>query len=129
MTKFKKKEHELVTETDKWTYFIKHAPNLKVIPSFADEEGLLTAFREADKHNWKKEELIDYDNASARMQDAKGEIELAREQGLEQGADDNQKATVIKLYLKGKKVEEISDLLDIDIQRITAIIEEYENKK
>ena len=132
LTKFKKKEHELVTETDKWTYFIKHAPNLKVIPSFAEEEGLLTAFREADKHNWKKEELIDYDNASARIQDARGENELAREEGLaegiEQGEDKKEKATIIKLYLKGKSNEEIADLLDIDIQRVVKIIEEYKNQ-
>jgi predicted transposase/invertase (TIGR01784 family) len=85
LTKFKKKEHELVTPTDKWTYFIKNAENLKMIPNYVDEEGLLAAFQEADKHNWKKEELIAYDNASMRIQDARGEKELAREEGLEEG--------------------------------------------
>jgi predicted transposase/invertase (TIGR01784 family) len=137
LPKFKKKIHELVTPTDKWTFFIKNAEKLKIIPDFVDDEGLLTAFQEADKHNWKKEELIAYDNASMRIQDARGEKELAHEQGREEGREEgkeigkeeSQKEMVIKLYLKGKKTEEVSDLLDIDIVRVQQIINEYEKNK
>ncbi len=125
LTKFKKKESELVTPTDKWTYFIKNAENLKVIPSFVDEEGLMTAFHEADKHNWKKEELIAYDNASIRIQDARGEKELAHEKGVEEG----EIKTVIKPYIKGKKAQEISNFLDIPVERVQQIINEFERNK
>jgi predicted transposase/invertase (TIGR01784 family) len=125
LTKFKKKEHELVTPTDKWTYFIKNSENLKMIPSFVDDEGLLAAFQEADRHNWKKEELIAYDNASMRIQDARGEKELAHEQGKEVGKDEKEREMIIKLHLKNKSSEFISDLLDIDLQRVTYVIQEY----
>ncbi len=128
LPKFKKKEHELMTPTDKWTYFIKNAENLSVIPDFVDDEGLRTAFQEADKHNWKKEELIDYDNASMRIQDAKGEIELAQEQARIEGIEQGQVQTIIKAYLKGKSAQEIADFLDIPIQRVQQVIADYEKK-
>ena len=139
LTKFKKKEHELVTATDKWTYFIKNAPNLKVIPSFADEEGLLTAFQEADKHNWKKEELIDYDNASMRIQDARGEKELAREEGLAEGLAEGLEVGIVKgeerkevkavigLYKNGVPTSIIALSLEIHEDKVNQIINEYNN--
>jgi predicted transposase/invertase (TIGR01784 family) len=126
LTKFKKKESELITPTDKWTYFIKNAESLKVIPSFVDEEGLLTAFQEADKHNWKKEELIAYDNASIRIQDARGEKELAHEQGVEQGIEqgENKKEieAVLGFYENGVPIEIISKSLKISKERVEQII-------
>lgn len=81
----------MVTPIDKWTFFIKNATNLHVIPRFADEdEGLKTAFIEADKYKWSKEDLIAYDNATIKAQDEKGErekaIEDARMQSMRQVA-------------------------------------------
>ena len=85
LTKFKKKEHELVTPIDKWTYFIKNAKNLKIIPDYVDDAGLRIAFEEANKHNWKKEELMAYDNIGIRETDIKMELEFAFEEGIEVG--------------------------------------------
>ncbi len=128
LTKFKKKAHELVSATDKWTYFIKNSQNLKMIPDFVDDEGLLTAFQEADKHNWKKEELIAYDNASMRIQDEKSEKELVRETALEEGKTAKEIEMITKLYKKGKNAIDIADLLDIPLENVMQIIKSYENK-
>jgi predicted transposase/invertase (TIGR01784 family) len=133
LTKFKKNKDQLVDMVDKWTYFIKHAEKLDVIPNGIEDEGLMVAYQEADKHSWKKEELIAYDNASMREQDERGREELAeergKERGLEQGLERKEKETVIKLYLKGKTTADISDLLDIEIDRVQQIISEYEKNK
>ncbi len=133
LTKFKKKRHELVTMVDKWTYFIKYAEKLEIIPDDIEDEGLIVAYKEADKHSWKKEELIAYDNASMREQDERGREELAEERGIEQGIEQgkNKKEieTVIKLYLKSKAISEISDLLDIEINQVNRIIDEYKKGK
>ena len=126
LTKFKKKESELVTPTDKWTYFIKNAESLKVIPSFVDEEGLMTAFQEADKHNWKKEELIAYDNASIRIQDARGEKELAHEQGIEQGENKKEIEAVIGLNENGVPITIIAKSLNITEERAQEIITNHQ---
>jgi predicted transposase/invertase (TIGR01784 family) len=80
LTKFNKKRHELETLVDKWTFFIKNAEKLDLIPEDIEDEGLKTAYQEADRHTWKKEELIAYENASMREQDQKGEIEFAKEE-------------------------------------------------
>ena len=39
--------------------------------------GLRAAYQDADKHSWKKEELIAYDNSSIAEQDARGKITAA----------------------------------------------------
>jgi predicted transposase YdaD len=102
-----------------------------MIPSFADEEGLLTAFQEADKHNWKKEELIAYDNASIRIQDARGEKELAHEQGLEQGLEQgkNKKEieAVVGLNKNNVPISIIALSLNITEEKVKEIIETLPN--
>jgi predicted transposase/invertase (TIGR01784 family) len=130
LTKFKKKEDELVDILDKWTYFIKNAQKLEMIPEDIEDEGLIVAYKEAEKYTWNKEELIAYDNASMRIQDERGEKELAREQGLEegreQGLEEGRKQAILKPYLKGKSAQDISEFLDLSLETVQQIIDEYE---
>ncbi len=73
---------ELATPIDKWTYFIKYAEELTFIPDYAnDDEGSKEAFVQADKHNWSKDDLIAYDNASIAEQDERGKITAAEKKG------------------------------------------------
>jgi predicted transposase/invertase (TIGR01784 family) len=127
--KFVDIKNDIAFRTDKWTYFIKNAENLKMIPDYVDEEGLLTAFQEADKHNWKKEELIAYDNASMRIQDARGEKELAHEQGIEQGIEQGleqkEKEAVVGLHENGVPVSIIALSLKIPESKVNQIISDY----
>ncbi len=51
LPKFNKTEKELVSNIDKWTYFIKNAEDLEVIPENVDE-GLKQAYEESNKQNW-----------------------------------------------------------------------------
>jgi predicted transposase/invertase (TIGR01784 family) len=133
LTKFKKKENELVDILDKWTYFLKHAQKLDMIPEDIEDEGLRVAYKEADKFTWDKEELRAYDNASMRIQDERGEKELAREQGLEEGREQGMQQakaeTVLKPYFKGKSVQNIADFLDMSLETVQQIIDEYEKDK
>ena len=122
LTKFKKKRPELVSLIDKWTFFIKNAENLAVIPEDIEDEGLKTAYQEADKHSWKKEELIAYENASIREQDERGERALAKEEGVQEGEEKKEIEMILKLYKKGKTAAEISELLDIELLKVQQII-------
>jgi len=128
LPKFIKEMHELDTPIDKWTYFIKHSEELHVIPDFANEdEGLKTAFIEADKYQWSKEELKAYDNVGIKEQDERGEREKAIQIATQKARDEKESETIIKLHLKGKSDEEISDLLDIPIERVKEIMKRYYN--
>ncbi len=77
LPKFTKKLEELVTPIDQWTYFIKNAENLEVIPESVKDEGLKEAYLGADRHNWLQAELDDYERASIKEQDEIGRVELA----------------------------------------------------
>ncbi len=54
---------------EKWVYFIKNAENLRLIPSNIDDEGLKSAYTEADKHTWTRKDLEAYDYALMREAD------------------------------------------------------------
>jgi predicted transposase/invertase (TIGR01784 family) len=69
LPKFDKSEKDLQSLLEKWVYFIKNAENLTVMPSNLDDEGLKNAYKEADRHHWKKEDLEAYQYARMRETD------------------------------------------------------------
>jgi predicted transposase/invertase (TIGR01784 family) len=77
LPKFDKKIEDLLTPIDQWTYFIKNAENLDVIPENVIDEGLKEAYLGANRHNWTKAELEDYERASIKEGDEVGRIILA----------------------------------------------------
>ncbi|MDX2197289.1 MAG: Rpn family recombination-promoting nuclease/putative transposase [Cytophagales bacterium] len=79
LNKFKKNQQELTSIIDQWVYFIKNAEDLEVIPETITDEGIKDAFIQADKHNWTKEELQEYNKVFMREQDERGRYQLAIE--------------------------------------------------
>ena len=132
--------------TDKWIYFIKNAENLEIIPDNVEDKGLLSAYEEANQHTWTQQELDAYDYADMREEDARAKLEFAllkgeqrglerglekglkqgKEIGKETGKEEKEIEMIVKLYYKGKKAEEISDLLDIALEKVEEAIREEE---
>jgi predicted transposase/invertase (TIGR01784 family) len=129
LTKFKKKHHELTTLVDKWTFFIKHAKNLAVIPENVSDEGLKMAYQEADKHLWKKEEIIAYENASMREQDERGERALAKEEGKEEGKEEKEREAILGFHEIGVSIDNIAKALKITAEKVREIIAISQHKK
>lgn len=77
LPKFNKSIDELKTSIDQWTYFIKNAESLEVIPDSVKDEGLKEAYNEANKNSWTRAELDEYERASIKEQDEIGRIDLA----------------------------------------------------
>lgn len=121
LKKFNLELDELKTLIEKWVFFIKNAENLNVIPDNIDDEGLKEAYRDADKHSWKKEELIAYDNASIAEQDVRGKMKFV--------VDKRNEEIVEKCYLKGIEIEDISEITGLSLDNIQAIIDDLERKK
>ena len=121
LEKFTLKVDELNTLIEKWVFFIKNAEDLDVIPDNVDDEGLREAYKDADRHSWKKEELIAYDNASIAEQDVRGKMKFV--------IDKTKKEIVIKCYEKGLQSEDISEITGLTIENVETIIQEYKNKK
>ncbi len=129
LTKFKKTKNQLTNLIDKWTYFIKNAGQLDVIPDDIEDEGLITAYKQADKYTWKKDDLIAYDNAAMREQDEKGRLELAEElaqtRGVEIGEANKEIEMIIAAHKRGNTSIQISEFLGLDIEKIKVIISNY----
>lgn len=100
LRKFDKKEHELVSMVDKWAYFIKNAEHLAVIPSNVDDDGLKTAYLDADQQSWTKAERDAYDDFGIYLTDmAQREIFL-----VEQG----KREMILAIHSAGLPVAQIS---------------------
>lgn len=110
LPKFKKSEAELETLVDKWIFFIKNAENLNVIPASVDDEGLKSAYHEADRHTWTKKELEEYDYARMRETDVITEKLFVEENKAKQIAK--------KSILAGLQNELIAQITGLTLEQI-----------
>jgi predicted transposase/invertase (TIGR01784 family) len=124
LTKFKKKEKDLVTMVDKWTYFLKNAQKLKLVPENTDDEGLKEAYEEAEMFNWPKEILMSYTIASMREQDARGELEKAKDDGREEGIKNVARNSLIE----GASVLFVSKITGLSVDEVQKIADELTKK-
>jgi predicted transposase/invertase (TIGR01784 family) len=102
LPKFEKSIDQLETSIDQWTYFIKNAENLTLIPESVKDEGLKEAYTEADQQNWTKGELEDYLRASIKERDEIGRIELAEKKAELRGELRGEIKGEMKGKIKGK---------------------------
>jgi len=125
LPKFTKEMHELETPIDKWTYFIKHSEELHVIPDFANEdEGLKTAFIEADKYQWSKEELKAYDNVGIKEQDERGEKEIVAKRAKEE----NTIEIILEMDNEGFTIPQIARVTKKSEEEVEQILDNHKNK-
>ncbi len=115
LPKFNKKVHELKNIIDKWTFFIKNADELDVIPDNIDDEGLKEAYQEAAQHNWSREEYDAYIYAGIREQDERGRVEKAEER--------KRNEMIIGMSAKGIPLSIIAEIANLDEVTVTQIIE------
>ena len=118
LPKFKKEENELEGVIDKWIYFIKNAPDLKVIPKSADFKEIVEAYQVADQFQWSKEELEVYDYWLIREQDSRGAVEQARIDGELKGLIEKAIESAKKMLIKGFNIDEISDITGLSKEEI-----------
>jgi predicted transposase/invertase (TIGR01784 family) len=125
LPKFNKELKDLVTLTDKWIYFIKNAENLEVIPDNINDEGLKSAYEEANIQTWTQEELDAYDYAFMREEDERSRLDKAEQKGKEEGENN----IIIEMYKEGMSVDNIAKFTKVPIERVQQGIYEYENNK
>lgn len=118
LPKFRKQENELESVIDQWVYFIKNAENLDVIPENIEDEGLITAFEEADKHNWSKLELEEYNKIFIREEDERGRLRMAEKKGLREGEIKGKIEVAKNAILQGLDNDIIAKLTNLSIEEI-----------
>jgi len=121
LPKFTKSLEELKDIKDKWIYFVKNAGNMKVIPRELQEpKELKEAFEVAKQMKWSKEELEAYDALGIFIQDERGRVEYALEEGIRIGEEKGIKKGKLEGKIEGK-IETAKELLKmgIEIEKIT----------
>jgi predicted transposase/invertase (TIGR01784 family) len=120
LPKFNKKAPELKNIIDKWTFFIKNADELEVMPDNVDDEGLKEAYEEAAQHNWTREEYDAYIYAGIREQDERGRIELAEYR--------ERNRLIIGFYENGVSQNMIAKSVGISEEAVRQVIESHKDK-
>lgn len=130
LPKFAKTLEGLQTSIDQWTYFIKNAENLTVIPENVEDEGLREAYVEADRQNWTKLELEDYERASIKEGDEINRLALAVRRAEEKAALVIKKVEEKAALAAKERIVEIAKqgktmgLSTADISKLTGLSEE-----
>ncbi|MGD2089757.1 MAG: Rpn family recombination-promoting nuclease/putative transposase [Candidatus Aminicenantes bacterium] len=95
LPKFTKTLEKLKDIKEKWIYFVKNAGDMTMIPKELQEpKELRRAFETANQMSWSKEELDAYDARGIYIQDERGRIEYALEEGEKIGLEKGEKVGV-----------------------------------
>lgn len=124
LPKFKLELHELKTLTEKWVYFIKNAENLEVIPENINDEGLKSAYEEANVQTWTQEELDAYEYAFMREEDERARLDKAKIEGKKEGKLE----AILGLFENGVPIELIAKSLKTSEESVRQVIENQLNK-
>jgi predicted transposase/invertase (TIGR01784 family) len=107
LPKFTKTLEELKDIKDKWIYFVKNAGTMTMIPRELEEpKELREAFEVANQMKWTKEELEAYDARGIYIQDERGRIDYALEEGKREGIKLGEEKGIEKGKKQGIKIGE-----------------------
>lgn len=129
LPKFKRSLSELESLSDRWIYFLQHAPDLETIPEkMAEIPEMNQAFAIANKATLSREELDEQHRQSFFIHDQRGVaakaleqgIKQGIEQGIEQGIRENQVQTALRLLpiLDNETIEQTTGLPIGDIEKL-----------
>ncbi|NER06515.1 MAG: Rpn family recombination-promoting nuclease/putative transposase, partial [Okeania sp. SIO3C4] len=86
LPKFNKKLEELESLTDKWIYFLKETAKLEIIPEpLGEVPEIERALNIANQANFNRQELDSFERRAIMLQDEKGKISYAKEEGKAEG--------------------------------------------
>ncbi len=100
LPKFTKSEDKLMSITDKWIYFIKHAGELDFIPLTFTEPHLLEAFEIANTAGLSEKELEIQFKQHDFIRIQKGALDKARKDGKKEGIEKGQKTANYEIARK-----------------------------
>lgn len=123
LKKFNKKEHELKSIVDKWTFFIKYAEDLDVMPANVDDEGLKEAYEAAAQHNWTKEAYDAYIYAGMREQDERGRIQKAEEIAEKRAQENTRNQLIVSFHENGVPIGTIASSVGISESEVRRILD------
>jgi predicted transposase/invertase (TIGR01784 family) len=115
---FIKKESELITQLDKWLYFIKNLEDFEEIPSIFKTEVFEKAFEKAELAKFKPGEMDAYEGNLKDFRVTHNVITTAYSDGEIKGRQEGILDMAKKLVLSGMEMEKISEITGISEQEL-----------
>jgi predicted transposase/invertase (TIGR01784 family) len=122
LEKFKKTERELVTDEDKWLYFLKWINEQSEIPKPLQEAEFEQACHTVQQMTWSEYDLMIYNKQMMNETDREGALELAEEKGIEKGKKEEKCAIAKELLTHGINVSTIIATTGLSQEEIDALI-------
>ena len=130
---FKKKSHQLTTHFDKWCYFLRNLENFNSIPNILNEPIFMKAFDVAKVSNLDPNDYILYQISKSKKYDMelveeaaeKRGIEIGEEKGFKKGKSEDRIEVVLTLHAKGYTPIQLSDMLNMPLQKVEEIIKKH----
>lgn len=122
LPKFKKDLSELTSLSDRWIYFIKEAVTLQEIPERLGEVSEIElALNIANQANMTVDELELVERRAMILQDERGRLTYAIEEGREQGREQGRVTEAIALVMRllKKRFGEISEVIISQIENLS----------
>jgi predicted transposase/invertase (TIGR01784 family) len=128
LPKFSKTLEGLEDIKEKWIYFVKNAGTMTMIPRELEEpKELREAFEVANQMSWSKEELEAYDARGIYIQDERGRITYALEEGIKIGEEKGKKEgkietakELLKLGIEIEKIAKATGLKKEEIEKLAS---------
>jgi predicted transposase/invertase (TIGR01784 family) len=121
LPKFEKDLESLANVTEKWLYFLRHAPDLQTIPETMGEvREIQQAFERANRAILTREELDELEHQSFYIQDQRGAIIKATKQGFQQGRN-AEKIEIARRLLEVMDDDAIAQMTDLTPAEVQAL--------
>ncbi len=121
LPKFIKKESELISNEDKWLYFLKNISKQNNIPEPLQTGEFKEACSSAERMTWSEHELNSYENAIIKATDIQGSLELAEEKGMIKGKLEEKTEIAKNLLAAGVSQEIIIKTTGLTTEQIRTI--------
>jgi predicted transposase/invertase (TIGR01784 family) len=114
MPKFNKTVDQLQNRYEKWLFILKNLNILNRVPAALKEQIFLKLFQTAEIAKFDKKELMEYHDSLKQYRDLRNSLDTAREEGVEFGKVQTQKANALVMIEEG-----FSDALILKITGLT----------
>lgn len=122
LTKFKKTEDQLESQTDKWIFFLKNAHKLLDIPeSCKDSEVITEAFHLMEYNNWNAEQRGQYESDLLNFKKDVTHDHALLEEGMQKGEYKKAIETAINFLKMGISSEIIAQGTGLTMEQIQAL--------
>ena len=105
-------------DTDQWLHMLKCAHNEQEPPKEIDNANVLSAYEDLEQYRWTAQEHDAYIRSKLAMEAE----QLNLEKSYDDGKTDEKIKIAKKMLAKGKSIEEVAEVIDLDVEQIEYLI-------